>query len=210
MVVSLDKQAQTFMVDYFVVIRHEFVFDCIYEITATETVIGRDQDCGLRLACPFVSKHHALIVRSGDELRISDLKSRNGTHVNGRLISQGEVLKAKSEIQIGPHSLTICVGIADAIQESVKVDGSTLADRRRIPVTERGLPSRPHLSPAQERVFNLFAQGLTEKEIAAELHVTVNTVHDHAKAIYKALSVSTRGELVAYWTNHPEQRTRHG
>ena len=62
----------------------------------------------------------------------------------------------------------------------------------------------------QTRVFDLLAQGLTEKEVAAELHVTGNTVHGHAKAIYKVLSVSTRGELVAYWAHHPEQRTHHG
>ncbi|TXT33969.1 MAG: Fis family transcriptional regulator [Planctomycetota bacterium] len=198
------------MADYFVVIRHEFVFDCIYEITATETVIGRDQDCGLRLPCPFVSKRHALLVRTGDEIKISDLKSRNGTRINGRLVSKGEVLTAKSEVQIGPHSLTICVGLADAIQESVKIDGSTMADRRWTQVIGRGRADRPSLSPAQERVFNLFAQGLTEKEIAAQLRLTVNTVHDHAKAIYKALSVSSRGELLAYWANHPEQRTYPG
>src|SRR5262245_50764508 len=103
------------MDETFVVIRHEFVFDHIHKISATETVIGRDRDCGIRLPSPFVSRQHALLVRTDNRLEIRNLKARNGTYLNGRLISQSEPLKANSEFQIGPYSLTICIGIANAI-----------------------------------------------------------------------------------------------
>lgn len=198
------------MNEIYVVIRHELVFDHIHKIDSAETVIGRDRDCGIRLPSPLVSRKHALLLRADSNLEIRDLKCRNGTYLNGRLISQAETLMANSELHIRPYSLRIFFGIADAVKESARVDGSTISGRRSTHANEPSPSAVPRLTPAQSRVFDLFAQGLTEKEVAARLRVTVNTVHDHAKAIYKALSVSTRGELVAYWVKHSEQQTDHG
>lgn len=198
------------MDEIYVVIRCEFVFDHIHQVVEEETLIGRDRDCGIRLPSPLVSRKHAVLLRTKNSISIRNLKCRNGTYLNGRLVSQSETLDATSELLIRPFSLRICFGVANAIEESAKVDGSTISDRRSIDASKEPRSVIPHLTAAQTRVFDLFAQGFTEKEVAARLHVTVNTVHDHAKAIYKALSVSTRGELVAYWANHPEQRTHHG
>jgi hypothetical protein len=51
-------------------------------------VIGRraHSDCSLMLA--FVSRRHCQFVRLGDEVLVQDLKSRNGTFLNGKRASR--------------------------------------------------------------------------------------------------------------------------
>src|SRR4051794_19529128 len=47
------------------------------------TLIGRAEDCDLRLADPLASRHHAEIRRESWRYLLVALDSRNGTRVNG-------------------------------------------------------------------------------------------------------------------------------
>ena len=48
-----------------------------------ELVIGRDEDCLVRLSGPDISRRHAKIQREDSGFVVTDLDSRNGTFVNG-------------------------------------------------------------------------------------------------------------------------------
>jgi DNA-binding NarL/FixJ family response regulator len=52
------------------------------------------------------------------------------------------------------------------------------------------------LSEAQIRVLVYLLQGLTEPQIAQKIHRSRHTVHDHTKAIYSAMGVKRRVQLV--------------
>jgi DNA-binding NarL/FixJ family response regulator len=52
------------------------------------------------------------------------------------------------------------------------------------------------LTPRQKHVLNLLTQGLSNKLIARELGVSVDTVKDHVAAVLKALGVSSRTQAV--------------
>jgi DNA-binding NarL/FixJ family response regulator len=66
--------------------------------------------------------------------------------------------------------------------------------------------SRPDLltniSAAQQRVLELLLAGLTEPQIAERIGRSRHTVHDHTKAIYAALKVSNRVQLVLLFSVH--------
>ena len=66
-----------------------------------------------------------------------------------------------------------------------------------------GLPAAKAfgLSRAQLRVLGLLMEGLTEKEVAARLHVSPHTVHTHLKKIYQIVGVHSRGELMSFVLN---------
>lgn len=56
------------------------------------------------------------------------------------------------------------------------------------------------LSPAQSRVFDLAVQGLSEKQIAVQIHRSPHTVHSHLRAIYRHYGVANRAELLTTLT----------
>lgn len=53
------------------------------------------------------------------------------------------------------------------------------------------------LSPAEQRVLRLLMTRLTQREIANELYVSLNTVKTHARVIYRKLGAGSRAEAVA-------------
>ena len=72
-----------------------------FSVTRDMTVVGRREDCDLRIPLHEVSRKHARLVRDGDTLRLEDLGSSNGTFLNGQRVQEA-VLNAGDSVQIGP------------------------------------------------------------------------------------------------------------
>jgi DNA-binding winged helix-turn-helix (wHTH) protein len=68
--------------------------------------IGRSSEVAIRIDAAGVSRHHARLVVSGNEARVEDLGSKNGTFVEGKPIVSACLLKDGDEIRIGPVALT--------------------------------------------------------------------------------------------------------
>jgi pSer/pThr/pTyr-binding forkhead associated (FHA) protein/tetratricopeptide (TPR) repeat protein len=51
------------------------------EVTTFPCLVGKAEDCGLRLQDKRLSDHHAVILPDGDSVRLIDLSSLNGTYV---------------------------------------------------------------------------------------------------------------------------------
>jgi PAS domain S-box-containing protein len=54
-----------------------------------------------------------------------------------------------------------------------------------------------HLTPRQREVLNLLARGCSTKQMAAELHLSTETVRNHIRGLLRALSVHSRLEAVS-------------
>jgi two-component system, NarL family, nitrate/nitrite response regulator NarL len=75
------------------------------------------------------------------------------------------------------------------------------------PSVETGTPAsqaatRPPLSKRQLEILHYIAQGADNKEIAAALHISDQTVKGHITALHKKLSVSGRNAAVMYALRH--------
>jgi ABC-type multidrug transport system ATPase subunit/pSer/pThr/pTyr-binding forkhead associated (FHA) protein len=68
-------------------------------------VIGRSEECDIRLDGLLISNRHALVLNSNTELIIEDLNSTNGTYVNGARITGRKLIRSEDVIQIGPFVL---------------------------------------------------------------------------------------------------------
>ncbi|MDR0499703.1 MAG: FHA domain-containing protein, partial [Coriobacteriales bacterium] len=66
--------------------------------------IGRDPDCGFFLNNMTVSREHAIIERHGKQVFIRDCESLNGTWVDGKVVSEAELVDG-SLVQIGTFSM---------------------------------------------------------------------------------------------------------
>jgi pSer/pThr/pTyr-binding forkhead associated (FHA) protein len=62
------------------------------EITRDLTVVGRKEDCDLRLDHKSVSKMHCVLVKTDGLLLLRDLGSTNGTRVNGQRVRRAALL----------------------------------------------------------------------------------------------------------------------
>ncbi len=82
-------------------------------------VIGRGDDVAVRIESGGVSRHHARIVVSGDEARVEDLGSKNGTFVDGKPVTGTCVLRDGAEIRVGPATLTFKVAAAGDATETM-------------------------------------------------------------------------------------------
>lgn len=58
-------------------------------------------------------------------------------------------------------------------------------------------PPHPHLTARQSEVLRLLEHGHSTKQIAEELHLSIETVRNHVRAILRALGVHSRIEAVA-------------
>jgi len=64
-------------------------------------------------------------------------------------------------------------------------------------IRRRAEPERPMLSPREQEVLRLIAQGSTIPAIAAELYLAPSTVKTHVQRLYDKLGVSDRASAVA-------------
>ncbi|MBP6624603.1 MAG: response regulator transcription factor, partial [Chitinophagaceae bacterium] len=57
------------------------------------------------------------------------------------------------------------------------------------------------LTPKENELLGLLAQGLYYKEIATKMSISIDTVKKHASTIYKKLEVSNRTEAINRYKN---------
>jgi pSer/pThr/pTyr-binding forkhead associated (FHA) protein len=70
--------------------------------------IGRDPQCDLHLDNRALSRRHALIEKRGAAIWVKDLKSQNGTFVNGERVSDtGQPLNGGDAIEVGRYQIRI-------------------------------------------------------------------------------------------------------
>jgi pSer/pThr/pTyr-binding forkhead associated (FHA) protein len=83
------------------------------EVSRDLTVVGRQEDCDLRLDHKSVSKVHCVIVKTDGLLLLRDLGSTNGTRVNGQRVRRAALLP-NDQLNIANCKFTVFLGPDDA------------------------------------------------------------------------------------------------
>jgi pilus assembly protein CpaF len=130
----------------------------------TEINVGRVQGNDLMLPKGNVSKRHARLLHRDGRFIVTDLKSTNGTYVNGRKIAQATIVREGDKIYIGDFVLRIegSAGAAPgapapgAVEDTGNVGrgGSAPPDDGpgSSPLAEAPPPNRPAAAPAPPAV----------------------------------------------------------
>ena len=89
-----------------------------------EVTIGRSRYCSVVIEDEEASREHAAIRIQNETLIIEDLKSRNGTQVNGQKITGPKPLAIGDVIRVGRSEFKVTEGIptlsaSDATQETI-------------------------------------------------------------------------------------------
>src|SRR5262249_59885067 len=78
-----------------------------FPLEGDHTLIGRQPDAAIYLESLAVSRHHAQIVHKNGGYVVEDLRSSNGTYVNGTRISAPTPLTEGDTLQVGPYVLAL-------------------------------------------------------------------------------------------------------
>ena len=78
----------------------------VYPLQLATTRIGRLADNDIVLDDPGVSRHHALIIETGTNFVVVDLRSANGVRVQGERITLPTTLNEGDRIRLGAQELT--------------------------------------------------------------------------------------------------------
>jgi DNA-binding CsgD family transcriptional regulator len=148
--------------------------------------LGRRDDNGYVLADPRVSRLHAEFRKEGSSVIVSDLGSSSGTEVNGQPTTGPTVLHHGDKISFGPLT-----AVFEDPAAAAEVEDPTMIFA--VPEVDTG----PHLSPRQQQVLELMAEGMTNAQIGAELGITERTIKAYAQELYDKLGVRNRAGAVA-------------
>ena len=78
----------------------------VHELHVERTVLGRHPNCHVVFDNGAVSRHHAQILESHGSYYVEDLRSRNGTFVNGRPVNESKVYDG-DQIVAGSTTFTV-------------------------------------------------------------------------------------------------------
>jgi signal transduction histidine kinase len=81
-------------------------------------LIGRSAEADLSLSDPTLSRRHALIGETNNELWIEDLQSSNGVFVNGEKINDKAFLKQGDSIQLGQMKFLVSQAEEGALEQT--------------------------------------------------------------------------------------------
>lgn len=96
----------------------------VYLLDVPRFTVGRTRENLLTVSDPAISRHHAELIRLGDDFLLRDLGSTNGSFVNGVRISE-QLLNDGDIVFFGPHGSEHRFQLLDAS------GGPTTADRPR-------------------------------------------------------------------------------
>ena len=83
-----------------------------FDLNADTIYVGRSAVNQVQIKDKFVSRKHLMILRKGNKYFIKDLKSKNGTFVNGEAISPGVELQVGEGVPIVLGMSVLCLGKA--------------------------------------------------------------------------------------------------
>ncbi len=97
-------------------------------ISQGKLIIGREEDCSLRIQSEFLSRHHCVLLLDEDTLRIRDLGSKNGTFVNGRRIgSEEHILCNGDTVSVGDFNFHVAMEQAGLGNSDLAAQGTPTA-----------------------------------------------------------------------------------
>jgi LuxR family maltose regulon positive regulatory protein len=169
--------------------------------------LGRLED--LRDADPAVGEHPVAIPGALAEGRMLELAGAYEAAVAPleRAIALGErgggrFERAEARLRLGAvHHACARPGPARALEAEALELLAACPEHGRLAGTAASVapagPRREALTPSERAVLRLLPSGLSQREIGAELFLSVNTVKTHCRNIYTKLHAGSREEAVA-------------
>jgi hypothetical protein len=142
-----------------------------FSVVRSMTVIGRREDCDLRIPVGDVSRKHCRILSGDDGVRVEDLGSSNGTFVNHERVQQAD-LNPGDTLGVGPVQFVVQIdGVPDEESMTAPTAAAELADESLASgygATVDEEPLEDELGVEEEPIEELPDEALAEEEFPLE------------------------------------------
>jgi DNA-binding CsgD family transcriptional regulator len=162
----------------------------------------RSRASGTDWALGIAARSQALVIEDGraDDLYAEAIERLSRTRVavdlaRARLLygewlrRQSRRVDARQELRIA-HEMFTDFGM-EAFAERARVELEATGEHARA----RTVETLGDLTPQESQISRLVAQGLTNREIAAQLFISPSTVEYHLRKVFRKLGVKTRTQL---------------
>ena len=155
--------------------------------------IGRSRESDIFLPDQWLSRHHAEIQQRGDGYYLLDLKSKNGTLLNGEPLAQERRLRHGDVITLGEHVLTYSaeVGAADE-EEDHEPEGTRVFSAKEL----SDISTKPSIDPEelarQNRVLGILSKAAT----ALVVHRPLSELFEHVLDLLFQAIPAERGAIL--------------
>jgi DNA-binding CsgD family transcriptional regulator len=160
-------------------------------------VIGRDKKCNLFLSSKNVSRRHSEIFLQGEHPAVRDLKSMNGTFVNGRRVTGSVPLRAEDTLGFADQEFKVY------FTDNKTADGIKKTNLFRGPKKQETFAHFYKLSKREEEVLFFLLKGKSSKSIAGKLFISEGTAKNHVLNIFKKTGTHSRFELLTLFNTYP-------
>ncbi len=163
---------------------------------------------------------HGLSLATTDALEVLALLAgdRDESELAARLLGAAEAFRERSGYRWQPHHHRSAIeALRGRLPGAARAEGAqlSLGEAAEYATRGRGERGRPDhgwesLTPSEQRVVELVAEGLPNAAIAKKLFVSLATVKTHLVHVYGKLGLETRAELAAAATRRRLQSTEGG
>ena len=176
-------------------------------------IVGRDSVCDIIIPSRQVSRQHAQFTISPRGVILEDLSSKNGTHLNGKLIEDQILLQDGDVVQIAlaqqfiflSSDATLPLEMFDTLEVQSATPGRLRFDKRSRQVWIRDEEVVPPLSVSQYRLLEILYEHdgrvVPRKEVIARIWGVDNAVEVSEQA-FDALVRRLRDRLAALDPHH--------
>jgi pSer/pThr/pTyr-binding forkhead associated (FHA) protein len=123
------------------------------QLKSEETIVGRRQDCDLKIRSSEVSRRHCLLSYQDGILFVEDLDSVNGTYLNGRRVAGRKAARPGDELEIGPIRFVVEYQLSRQAAQRLK------EQEEEVPEAEEELDELP-MAEEEAAPFNFSAEDL--------------------------------------------------
>lgn len=138
------------------------------ELSDGTWIIGRGESCRIRFDDPLVSERHAILTVRGERVLLEDLRSANGTYVNGEPIDQAVELDSSMVVQIGDAMFRVSDEQNEEIQEPIVIETPQETTSEAEEYVERVDPMRELRRNVQEQIQNELLKRMDMKRLTLD------------------------------------------
>ncbi len=134
-----------------------------FPISRPRVSIGRSRESDIFLPDQWLSRNHAEIEERKDGFYVTDLRSKNGTLLNGEPLNEWRRLRPGDVITLGEHTLTFCPdATGEADDDEPEPEGTRVFSVREL----SDISTRPAVDPVdlqrQNRVLAILSKAASE------------------------------------------------